>query len=179
MSPPSWPGEELSPATASMSPPSPEVPRPTIKVIIPPDPTFEFPDNILTAPLLPELALPVSKNKPPETPCLPASAVFNIISPEDVDDDCPVKMDTIPPVDLSEVLPAKNITSPPDPELLSPTATTTSPPPPFTATPLFSKILPESPRLAVPVCIIIEPLTPSDPEFAVDRRIFPEEEARP
>jgi len=106
-----------------------------------------------TAPDDPDDDVPVSTNKVPETPEIPAFAVCKIISPDDVLCENPELISTIPPDRPIVVLvkPAVMNISPPLPLLPPPTATMKLPPPPPRAYPVDRYNWPEFPRLVVPV----------------------------
>jgi hypothetical protein len=64
-----------------MLPPSTVLPDPTDKKNEPPLPFVETPVSNIIFPLLPTLAVPVLKLRPPETPFVPALTLRMIISP--------------------------------------------------------------------------------------------------
>jgi len=88
----------LSPAVKTIRPPAPSDPVPTSKLILPAAPLDAKPDRRVTDPLLPTEVIPDLIFRDPLTPSVPASAVFIVNAPLDVEDPNPETRDTEPPV---------------------------------------------------------------------------------
>ena len=90
----------------------------------PPRPDVAVPEPTYSAPLLPELDVPLLSTSQPLTPLAPALPVCSNTLPLDVAELYPPIKYSCPPLpDAPDVVPAVNTNSPPDPELPDPTVT--------------------------------------------------------
>jgi hypothetical protein len=87
----------------------------------------------------PVTTFPVVRDKPPDTPAVPPSAVRILKTPLDVALPYPVIIDTAPPVDA----------------VASPALTTTRPPAAIVPLPTDTLMLPAMPRVALPDLSVI------------------------
>ena len=121
---------------------------------------------------------PVVRDKPPDTPVVPPSAVRMLKTPLDVALPYPVIIDTAPPVD-AVASPALTTMRPPAEIDPLPTAMLTDPLVPLVASPVLNVITPLLPFDVVPDENDNDPLVPSAPEFAVRTLKTPLDAARP
>ena len=88
----------MSPPRSINSPPDPESPLPTVKVIAPPLPDVAAPDPMEIDPLFPLEAVPELKDKSPLIPDIPAFGVLIKRIPVDDEVDSPDAIAIFPPV---------------------------------------------------------------------------------
>jgi len=138
----------------------------------------EFPDPRRTAPLLPELAVPVLNNSKPLLPVFPELEVVMRTLPLDDIALAPEINLTSPPLSPADD-PADSNKSPPTPLSPAPTRMDKEPARPDDATPDVTVTEPLFPELVVPVSNTKSPLTPSKPAFAVDKNIDPLDDEDP
>jgi len=103
------------------------------------------PDPIDNAPLAPTLDDPVDNINRPETPAVPAFAVWMRRLPLLVAELLPEAIIILPPLAEALVVPADNTNRPPEPLLPLPTVMYTAPPRPDEAVPLPKTINPVFP----------------------------------
>ena len=130
----------LSPLVTTTRPPADDFPLPTITLILPPAPSVAEPVRSVIIPLGPPVTtLPVVKDRPPDTPAVPPSAVRILNTPLDVALPYPVIIDTAPPV-FAVASPALIATRPPAEIAPLPTWTLTLPAVPSVAEPVRNVI---------------------------------------
>jgi hypothetical protein len=88
----------LRPASASNTPPTPDVPLPTVSEIMPARSEVTALEPSMSAPLLPLTDVPELNTKAPLTPDVPEFALRIVTTPLDVDVPSPLATPTAPPV---------------------------------------------------------------------------------
>jgi hypothetical protein len=146
---------------------------------LPAVPSVAEPVRIVIIPELPFVTVfPDVKDREPETPLPPASAVRMLNAPLDVARPYPVMREIDPPVILV-LWPEDTATRPPAEILPLPTTMLMLPAAPSVADPVRKVIMPLLPAEVTPLVIEIEPEVPALPAFAVRTLKTPLDLARP